>query len=93
MGFTIEDGIFHGDLPYDPLASNSENQRNRRHEMNDQLRNNFSYLIGRVDPPPFTPWTPEQIEAWKKTEAYQEYLQFKHVRRPRRMPYLDSTGE
>lgn len=93
MGFTIRNGIFYGDLPYDPLATDGENRVNRTHEMNDQLRKNFSYLIGDVRAEPFTPMTPEAIEAWKKTPEYDEYLKWRHVRRPRRAPYLDSTGE
>lgn len=93
MGFSITDGIFYGELPYDPLATEAENLSNRRHAMNDQLRKNFSHLIGAVQPQLYTPWTPEQIEAWKKTPEYREYKKYRYVRRTRRAPYLDSTGE
>lgn len=92
MGFSITNGIFYGDLPYDPLASAYENKMARQHAVDDQLRTNFSHMIGEVKPQPYTPWTPEQIEAWKKTDAYTEYLEWRDVHRQRRMPYDEDFG-
>lgn len=77
MGFKIENNIFYGDLPYDPLLTKVENQLLRVKAMNEQLRRNFSYLIGECRPQPFREWTPEEITAWKKTPEYQEYLKYK----------------
>lgn len=52
MGFTIEDGIFYGDLPFDPCKSPAENRVARQHAVDEQLRRNFSHLIGDVKPEP-----------------------------------------